>query len=78
MVANPIKLVLLLIGFIGYLTGSQEPSEEVRSLDHHRDKRSIYLNSKSPILIGTQINTWNVEEIKKFIEKRLLSICFNL
>ena len=50
---NLFKLALLLVGFIGYLTGSQEMSEEIRSVDHHRDKRNIYLNSKAPILIGT-------------------------
>ncbi len=52
-VVNLFKLALLLIGFIGYLTGSQETSEGTQSLAHHRDKRNIYLNSKSPILIGT-------------------------
>lgn len=52
-VVNLFKLALLLIGFIGYLTGNQEISEGTQSLTRHRDKRNIYLNSKSPILIGT-------------------------
>lgn len=54
-VVNLFKLGLFLIGFIGYLTGSQQTSDEVRSVTNHRDKRSIYLNSKAPILIGTVI-----------------------
>jgi hypothetical protein len=52
-VANLLKLAVLLIGFFGYLTGSQQPSEDARSVVHnYRNKRSIYLNSKAPILIG--------------------------
>lgn len=55
-VANLLKLAVLFIGFIGYLTGSQQPEEDVRSIQsivqNHRDRRSIYLNAKAPILIG--------------------------
>jgi hypothetical protein len=52
-VANLLKLAVLLIGFFGYLTGSQQPSEDAPSVVHnYRNKRSIYLNSKAPILIG--------------------------
>ena len=55
-VANLLKLVILFIGFIGYLTGTQQPAAEVQSVrslvQNHRDRRSIYLNSKAPILIG--------------------------
>jgi len=52
-VANLLKLAVLLIGFFGYLTGSQQPSEDASSVvQNYRNKRSIYLNSKAPILIG--------------------------
>lgn len=59
-VANLLKLAVLLIGFFGYLTGSQQPSEDARSVVHnYRNKRSIYLNSKAPILIGNLSKKWN-------------------
>ncbi|XP_046647200.1 uncharacterized protein LOC124337161 isoform X2 [Daphnia pulicaria] len=55
-VANLLKLAVLLIGFFGYLTGSQQPSEDAPSVPHnYRNKRSIYLNSKAPVLIAAYI-----------------------
>lgn len=56
MPANLFKLAILFLGFIGYLTGTKQSSRELRSIAHnHRDRRSIYLNSKAPILIAAFI-----------------------
>ena len=41
------KIAYLLVGFFISVAYSRDDS-----LVHHRDKRNIYLNSKSPILIG--------------------------
>ena len=74
-VANLLKLAILFIGFIGYLTGSQQPEEEIQSvqsvIQNHRDRRSIYLNAKAPILIG------NLYRIYKFFSN-LRKTMFNL
>lgn len=56
-VVNLLKLALLLVGYIGYLTtGTQQASigSDLTTVQH-RDKRSIYLNAKAPILIGIKI-----------------------
>ncbi|XP_032782451.2 uncharacterized protein LOC116920343 [Daphnia magna] len=56
MPAHLFKLAILFLGFIGYLTGTKQSSRELRSIVHnHRDRRSIYLNSKAPILIAAFI-----------------------
>lgn len=60
MTVNIIKFVLLVVGIIGYLTGNSQVTgrstnvlaDDETDEQHHRDKRNIYLNSKSPILIG--------------------------
>ncbi|XP_057377799.1 uncharacterized protein LOC130699563 [Daphnia carinata] len=56
MPAHLFKLAILFLGFIGYLTGTKQSSRDLQSITHnHRDKRSIYLNAKAPILIAAFI-----------------------
>lgn len=51
-VVNLFKFAILCFGLIGYLTGSPRTSRETQSEIYDREKRSIYLNAKAPILIG--------------------------
>lgn len=52
MATNLLKLMVLIAGLVGYVTLSQELASEGKGDYNQRSKRNIYLNSKTPILIG--------------------------